>query len=93
MVSHKPNKHGSNIEEDDMCYLFSDGYVDQFGGVEGKKFKYRRFRHLLLQIHRMSFPQQNTAIKNMMKDWMDKGAYGQVDDMLIFGFNALGKGE
>jgi serine phosphatase RsbU (regulator of sigma subunit) len=43
--------HSLALRKNDMIYLFSDGYPDQFGGEEGKKFKYRRFRHLLLNIH------------------------------------------
>lgn len=77
------------IEKDDACFMFTDGYVDQFGGSEGKKFKFRRFRHLLLQIHRLPYSQQQAAVKNMMKEWMDRGDHAQVDDMLIFGFSPL----
>ncbi len=77
------------LENDDACYMFSDGFVDQFGGSEGKKFKFRRFRHLLLQIHRLPHSNQHATIKNMMRDWMSKGNYPQVDDMLILGFNPL----
>ena len=40
-----------DLKEDDILYIFSDGYVDQFGGSENKKFMYRRFRYLLLTIH------------------------------------------
>ncbi len=42
------------LEENDVLYMFSDGYADQFGGPEGKKFKYRRFRHLLMAIHQLA---------------------------------------
>ena len=40
--------HEIDLLEDDIIYIFSDGYVDQFGGTENKKFMYRRFRYLLL---------------------------------------------
>ena len=81
------------LENDDACYLFTDGYVDQFGGSEGKKFKFRRFRHLLLQIHRLPYTQQQLAVKNMMKEWIERGDHAQVDDMLIFGLKALDEEE
>ena len=74
------------LEADDACYMFSDGYVDQFGGLESKKFKFRRFRHLLLQIHRLAYEAQQVALTNVMKEWMEKGNHVQVDDMLVFGF-------
>ena len=40
------------IEENDIFYLFSDGFIDQFGGENGKKYRSRRFKHLLLEIHK-----------------------------------------
>ena len=43
--------HEIDLHEKDIFYIFSDGYVDQFGGAENKKFMYRRFRYLLLTIH------------------------------------------
>ena len=39
------------LKEGDCLYLFSDGYADQFGGPENKKFMYKRFEELLLEIH------------------------------------------
>nr|MBP8850818.1 SpoIIE family protein phosphatase [Breznakibacter sp.] len=81
-----------DLQSDDVCYLFSDGYVDQFGGSEGKKFKYRRFRHLLLRIHRLGHASQSSNVESMMNDWMNSGGvrYPQVDDMLLIGFSPLG---
>lgn len=81
-----------DLHSDDVCYLFSDGYVDQFGGSEGKKFKYRRFRHLLLRIHRLGHVSQSTNIESMMNEWMNSSGkrHQQVDDMLILGFSPLG---
>lgn len=76
--------HTESLEPDDMIYLFTDGYVDQFGGPAGKKFKFRRFRHLLLSIHRLSLAEQKKYLVNTMKEW--KGEKEQVDDILIVGF-------
>lgn len=76
--------HTEHLEPDDMIYLFTDGYVDQFGGPSGKKFKFRRFRHLLLSIHRLSLAEQKKYLVNTMKEW--KGENDQVDDILIVGF-------
>ena len=44
----KFSNHIFELEDKDMIYMFSDGYADQFGGPDEKKFKYRRFRHMLL---------------------------------------------
>ncbi len=75
--------HSMKLEKDDVIYLFSDGYPDQFGGEEGKKFKYRRFRHLLLNIHRLPFRQQEKILDQSLVHWM--GDHEQVDDILIIG--------
>ncbi len=71
------------LQKEDIFYLFSDGYADQFGGSEGKKYKYRRFRHLLLTIHKLPLDQQLTYFDRSFEDW--KGELEQVDDVLILG--------
>jgi ligand-binding sensor domain-containing protein/serine phosphatase RsbU (regulator of sigma subunit) len=75
------------LQDDDVIYLFSDGYADQFGGPEGKKFKYRRFRHLLLTIHKYPMEEQYNLLSERINRW--KGDYEQVDDMLIIGFKPV----
>lgn len=72
-----------DLEPDDIFYLFSDGYADQFGGPEGKKFKYRRFRHLLLTIHKFPMEEQLKLLEERFETW--KGNNEQVDDILIIG--------
>ena len=71
------------LKQDDMIYLFSDGYADQFGGPEGKKYKYRRFRHLLMNIHKMPVEEQRIFLDEAMENW--KGDLEQVDDILVIG--------
>ena len=68
---------------DDMIYLFTDGYVDQFGGPEGKKFKFRRFRRLLLNIYRLPLETQQKILEESITEWM--GGQEQVDDILVIG--------
>jgi ligand-binding sensor domain-containing protein/serine phosphatase RsbU (regulator of sigma subunit) len=75
--------HSLDLMQEDMIYLFSDGYPDQFGGEEGKKFKYRRFRHLLLNIHTLPTSEQEILLDQSIVQWMD--GYEQVDDILIIG--------
>lgn len=79
--------HEIDIQEDDMVYLFSDGYADQFGGKESKKFMYRRLRYLLLNIHGFDVKDQKSILDENLKAWM--GANSQVDDMMIIGFKPL----
>jgi ligand-binding sensor domain-containing protein/serine phosphatase RsbU (regulator of sigma subunit) len=71
------------LERNDVIYLFSDGYADQFGGTDGRKFKYRRFRHLLLNLHSLPMDEQKQQIFESMETW--RGNHEQVDDMLIIG--------
>jgi serine phosphatase RsbU (regulator of sigma subunit) len=72
------------IREHDMLYMFTDGYPDQFGGPEGKKFKYRRFRHLLMQIHDLPMAVQQRKLEESMNEWMGNSE-DQIDDQTIIG--------
>lgn len=85
----KFTNHTIELEKDDVIYMFSDGYVDQFGGESNKKFKYRRFRHLLLNIHNNSFSSQKDKLDEVLKNW--KNDNEQVDDILILGIKPLAK--
>ena len=81
--------HEIDIQEDDMFYLFSDGYVDQFGGKENRKFMYRRLRYLFLNIHEFDVKDQKSILDENIRIWM--GTNPQVDDMMIIGFKPLEK--
>ncbi len=75
--------HTESLEPDDMIYMFTDGYADQFGGPEGKKYKFRRFRHLLLNVHKYTLDVQRKLLIGSINEW--KGDMEQVDDILIIG--------
>jgi serine phosphatase RsbU (regulator of sigma subunit) len=79
--------HQIDLLENDIFYLFTDGYVDQFGGTENKKFMYRRFRYLLLTIHGFPVSDQKAILDENIKTWM--GSTEQVDDMMVIGFRPL----
>ncbi len=79
--------HYIELEEEDRMYLFTDGYPDQFGGPKGKKFMYRRFKHLLLTINESPMKQQMKFLQETLKLWM--GETGQVDDIQIIGMQPL----
>ncbi len=85
-VDDRPQTFTNNeieLKKGDMIYLFSDGYADQFGGPEGKKFFTRRFEELLFQIHAKPLEEQKEMLKTTLYDWM--GNNGQVDDILVIG--------
>jgi phosphoserine phosphatase RsbU/P len=71
------------IQKNDCVYLFTDGYMDQFGGQMVKKFGYQRFRDLLLRIHQMPFKSQKVALLNEFVTWKEQE--DQVDDITIVG--------
>ncbi|MCA1761468.1 MAG: SpoIIE family protein phosphatase [Flavobacteriales bacterium] len=75
------------LEEGDMIYIFSDGYVDQFGGEKGRKFMYKPFRKLLIAISGMPALRQHKELSKAMNDWRtsENEIIEQVDDMLIIG--------
>lgn len=71
------------INKGDMLYIFSDGYVDQFGGPNGKKFMIKNLKKLLVEIHNEDLEMQKMIIENTLDKWM--GKLDQVDDILLMG--------
>jgi serine phosphatase RsbU (regulator of sigma subunit) len=76
--------HEIELQGDDTIYLFTDGYVDQFGGEDNKKFMHRRFRYLLVTIHKYSLSDQKTILIDNILSWM--GSNEQVDDIMVLAF-------
>lgn len=72
-----------DLHEGDCFYLSSDGYADQFGGPDGKKFMFRRFEELLLEIHNQPMESQKELLLKRLLDW--RGKNDQVDDILVIG--------
>jgi len=71
------------LHKGDTFYLFTDGYVDQFGGGSDKKFGLGRFRDLLLDIYKMPMEEQQRELELSIEKW--RGNNLQLDDMLIVG--------
>lgn len=76
--------HRINLDHPTCFYMFTDGYVDQFGGNEGRKYMKQRLETLLLEIYKKPMPEQKIILEKEMETWM-KG-HNQVDDMLVVGF-------
>lgn len=70
--------------KNDQIYLFSDGYVDQFGGPKDKKFMKHRFYKKLLEINHLSSDEQKKNLWDTLVEW--QGTNEQVDDISILGF-------
>ncbi len=79
----KFKNHEIKLMKDDILYLFSDGYPDQKGGAENKKFYYAPFRELLLKVHQLPMEEQSKQLDKAITQW--KGDNDQIDDILIFG--------
>jgi serine phosphatase RsbU (regulator of sigma subunit) len=76
-------KKHSFTTENTVFYLFSDGYKDQFGGTENKKFMAKRFKELLAEIHHLPMTKQHSILNQRFDDWL--GDNFQVDDVLVIG--------
>ncbi|MDF1573781.1 MAG: transporter substrate-binding domain-containing protein [Bacteroidales bacterium] len=76
-------RHEINLEPGDLVYLFSDGYADQFGGHNGKKFKYLQLRNLLASVSQKEMPEQGLQLDREFEQW--KGDLDQIDDVVLIG--------
>jgi sigma-B regulation protein RsbU (phosphoserine phosphatase) len=72
-----------NIEKGDIIYLFSDGYIDQFGGSEKRKIMSKGLTDLLQKIHNLPMADQKTELFDFVSLW--RGDMEQTDDILVVG--------
>lgn len=79
--------HVLQLQKGDMLYLFSDGFADQKGGPEKKKFFYQPFKELLVSISTLPVDEQREQLDSTIVKWM--GASEQVDDILVMGIRFL----
>jgi ligand-binding sensor domain-containing protein/serine phosphatase RsbU (regulator of sigma subunit) len=73
-----------DIQPNDLFYMTTDGYADQFGGEKGKKLMTKNFKDFLLQIHTLPMPVQQDELDKKIQSWMGN-AHAQVDDILVIG--------
>jgi serine phosphatase RsbU (regulator of sigma subunit) len=71
------------LQAEDVLYLFSDGFYNQFGGSQGRKFLLKNFKNLLLEIKDLSMQEQKNILQHSFVEW--KGNYPQVDDITVIG--------
>ena len=86
----KYTTHTFDLLPGDALFIFSDGYVDQFGGEDlpngrkgGKKFKARAFKELLLSIQEKPMEEQKIILDDAFEKW--KGSLEQLDDVCVIG--------
>jgi serine phosphatase RsbU (regulator of sigma subunit)/tetratricopeptide (TPR) repeat protein len=97
IIEFKPNKqpigkvdkaslydtHDIKLQSGDSIYIFTDGYADQFGGPNGKKFKYHQLVELMQSVGNLPVKEQQSRIEKEFEDW--KGDLEQVDDVCVIG--------
>ena len=82
--------HTITIDSPTNLYLFSDGYIDQFGGPESLKFTSKRFREMLFENHNLPMVAQQEKIETAIDEWIGT-ENSQIDDILVIGLHLTGK--
>jgi transcriptional regulator with GAF, ATPase, and Fis domain len=72
-----------DVKPGDIFYMLTDGYADQFGGDEGKKFKFKNFKQLVLDISGKPLKDQRNVLDERFEAW--KGSLEQIDDVCVIG--------
>ena len=71
------------LHNNDLIYLFSDGYQDQLGEAGKGKFSKKRFREILLEIHKLPLSEQKVILTKTLQDWTN--GEDQIDDITVMG--------
>ncbi len=71
------------FKENDIIYMFSDGYVDQLGGPDRKTFRSRNFKQLLINIHQKPLYEQKGILEKEYEEW--RHGIEQIDDIMVMG--------
>lgn len=75
--------HRLQLKRNDMIFLSSDGFADQFGGERGKKFMVKKFQQLLIDLYHLPLKEQQAKLHAKFEEW--RGSHEQVDDVLVIG--------
>ena len=75
--------HEIELNENDILYMFSDGFSDQFGKDKKQKFLISNFRKLLISISEKPMNEQEKILSKTFDEW--KGNSKQLDDVLVMG--------
>ncbi|MBI4646680.1 MAG: tetratricopeptide repeat protein [Bacteroidia bacterium] len=83
--------HEIEVHRGDIIYISSDGYADQFGGPNGKKFKSKNFRELINSICSKPLPEQKDILDRTIEEWKafinphTEHPFEQIDDITVMG--------
>jgi serine phosphatase RsbU (regulator of sigma subunit) len=67
----------------DSLFMYSDGFFDQFGGIDSKKFNKGQFREMLRESTKLGLNNAHDFCNNILEQWM--GSNSQTDDILVLG--------
>jgi len=73
------------VKGETTVYIFSDGFQDQFGGEDGRKYRSQNLMKLLHEIHTRPFAEQKEILHETYLQWKGEN-WEQIDDILIMGF-------
>jgi serine phosphatase RsbU (regulator of sigma subunit) len=76
------SEHILQLQKNDLLFMFTDGYTDQFGGVKGKKFMVSRLREMMKQMQSLTINEIQQNLADNFNNW--KGEHEQTDDVLVF---------
>ena len=79
--------HSFQLLKNDVIYLFTDGFADQFGGEDGKKLKNKYFKEWILSVHQEPMERQYALTDEYFDYW--KGALEQLDDVCVMGIRII----
>ena len=77
--------HTFELQKGDSIYIFSDGYIDQFGGEKDKKFGSKRLKKLLLSMQEKSMLEQKEILNSTLQNWIEASDEKQLDDVCVLG--------
>ncbi len=73
-----------HLKEGNAYYLYTDGFPDQFGGENGRKFMKKYLHELLTENYDRSFEEQEKILEYKLEEW--RGDHPQIDDISVIGF-------
>lgn len=71
------------IKPNDLVYLYTDGFIDQFGGKHGTKFMKKKLKEFLIGLNPVSLKEQKQMLQDVFSEW--QGDYDQIDDCTLIG--------
>jgi serine phosphatase RsbU (regulator of sigma subunit) len=74
-----------SLKHGDVIYLFTDGYADQFGGMNHKKYQSGRLKEILRSISNYPMPEQSDILFEEIEKWREANNEEQTDDILVIG--------